>query len=186
MAHPYTFPTLFDEVSTLSIKKLKEWGYLTPNKFKSGVITWSRDGNKTASISIKIDTRQEPAYIELDYSANGTPINYKIELTTIPSNLGKGLIWAFICPQTGKRTRILYCVDSYFLHREAFQGCMYQSQTYSRNGRKLANYFESLKAIDEIDRYYFKRYYNGKRTKRFSRLLMNYEKGLSISVSELL
>ena len=49
-----TFPTLYDEVLQISITKLKEWNYLNPEQIKSGTITWSSNGEKTASISITV------------------------------------------------------------------------------------------------------------------------------------
>mgnify|MGYP006424466577 CR=1 FL=1 len=47
------FPTLYDNVLKLEIAKLKEWGYLKPEKPKSGILTWSSRGEKTGSITIK-------------------------------------------------------------------------------------------------------------------------------------
>jgi len=43
-----------------------------------------------------------------------------------PEYPGKGVIWHFLCPATRKRCRKLYLVDTYFLHREAFNGCFYE------------------------------------------------------------
>jgi hypothetical protein len=39
MAKLYTCPTLFDECKTISITKLKEWGYLEVNQWMNGTIT---------------------------------------------------------------------------------------------------------------------------------------------------
>ncbi len=53
MAKCPTFPTLDDECKTVTITKLKEWGYLEPNKIiTGGMITWSRNGNKTGTSGI--------------------------------------------------------------------------------------------------------------------------------------
>ena len=133
MPKPSTFPTLFDETLQLNISKLKKWGFLKTNQITSNTLTWSRNGNKTGSISIKVNTHSEQPYIELDYKYNDTPRNYQVTLVSVPSNLGFGIIWYFLCPQTNKRCRILYSVDGYFLHREAFNGCMYDCQTKSNS-----------------------------------------------------
>ncbi len=45
-----TFPTLYDEVLQINISKLKQWEYLNPDQVKTGILTWSRNGEKTASI----------------------------------------------------------------------------------------------------------------------------------------
>ncbi len=92
-----------------------------------------------------------------------------------PSNLNKGLVWYFLCPNTGKRCRILYSIGGYFLHREAFRGCMYESQTYSHKNRALFRQFEMAtggdKAYDQLYSKHFKKYYAGKPTKRYLKIL---------------
>ena len=130
MAKVSTFPTLFDNVLQISISKLMEWKYLEPQQIMSGTLRWSVNGKETASINIIANTRS--GYIELNYNYNKEPRNYKIALVSLPSNLGKGDVWYFLCPQTGKRCRKLYSVGGYFLHRKAFKGCMYEKQTKSK------------------------------------------------------
>lgn len=87
------------------------------------------------------------------------------------SNLGKGRIWYFLCPETNKRCRKLYLIGGYFLHREAFKGCMYESQSKSKNdillSKRVGSYFALSDLYEELNRKYFKRTYNGKPTKRF-------------------
>lgn len=175
MPKPYTFPTLYDEVLQLSITKLKEWQYLNPEQIKRSVLTWSSRGETTARISILTNTHNEKPYIELDYKYGGEPRNYKVRLVTVPSNLGKGKIWYFLCPQTKKCCRKLYSIGGYFLHREAFNGCMYETQTYSKKWRNIervyGSYFDRDKYFSEINSKHFKKYYNGKPTKRYLKLL---------------
>ncbi len=77
MPKPHTFPTLYNEALQISISKLKEWEYLNPKQIKSGTLTWSRNGNKTGSISIRVNTHSEQPYIELDYKYRDEPRNYK-------------------------------------------------------------------------------------------------------------
>jgi hypothetical protein len=107
-----------------------------PNQYKSGVITWSRNSIKTASISIAMNTRTDSPYLELDYKHNGKPVNYQVQLITAPANIGKGRVYYFICPNIGKQCRKLYSVGEKYLHRESYLGCMYESQTYSKNNRQ--------------------------------------------------
>ena len=175
MPKPYTFPTLYDEVLQLNISKLKGWGYLAPGQIKSGSINWSRNGNRTGSISITANTRSEKPYIELDYKYKDQPRKYKVYLTSIRSNLDLGKIWYFLCPQTKKRCRKLYSVGGYFLHREAFNGCMYEIQTQSKKYRNLKNTFGTYLEYDEIYselyKKHFKKQYAGKPTKRYLRIM---------------
>lgn len=180
MPKPHTFPTLYNEALQIHISKLKEWEYLNPNQVKSGSLTWSMNGNKTGSISIRVNTHSEQPYIELDYKYRNEPRNYKVSLVSMPSNLGKGLIWYFLCPQTNKRCRKLYSIGGYFLHREAFIGCMYESQTQSKKNRKLLKtldaYFKSDDLYSQLHKKHLKKTYAGKPTKRYLRILEQIEK----------
>lgn len=56
MAKPHTFSTLYDDLKTVSISFLTKHGYLKPNQWQSGTMTWSMNGNKTGSISIIVNT----------------------------------------------------------------------------------------------------------------------------------
>jgi hypothetical protein len=77
-----------------------------------------------------------------------------VQLVSAPSNLGKGFVWYFVCPRPGKRCRKLYLADTYFYHREAFHGCMYESQTQSKKYRQLDKtlgaYFKSDNLYSEL------------------------------------
>ena len=190
MPKPHTFPTLFDECKKLTISDLKRWNYLKPNQNLNGVITWSRGGEKTGSISIVTYTSPEENYIELNYRSNGTPINYRVQLVTMPSNLGKGLIWFFRCQRTGRKCRNLYLADTYLFHRKAFRNCMYDCQTQSHKNRILLRLFDRLtkkeNAYGKIYSKHFKKQYNGKPTRRYLKLIKQISNGEGISETELL
>jgi len=185
MPKPHTFPTLYNEVLQIHVSNLKAWGYLKPEQIKSGTINWSRGGNPTGSISINANTHSEQPYIELDYKSNGEPRKYKVLLTSTPSNLKKGAIWYFLCPQTKKRCRKLYLIGGYFLHREAFKSCMYESQTFSKKIRSLNNqfglYFDLENNFEQLYSKHFKKFYNGKPTKKYLRLMNRIDKGEKLS-----
>lgn len=170
-----TFPTLFDDVKQISISKLKEWDYFNAEGFKSGRLVWSRRGQEIGSISLSVDTRKD-TYCTLSYTVNKDEhIKYRVDLDTVPSNLGVGKIWYFVCPHTGKRCRKLYGAGKYFLHRDAYPNAMYETQTYSEFARKMNRVFDS---VFGTDKYYetlyskhFKKYYAGKPTKRYQKIL---------------
>lgn len=189
MPKPHTFPTLYNEALQISISKLKEWEYLNPEQIKSGTITWSRNGSQTSSISIKVNTHSEQPYIELDYKYRDEPRNYKVRLVSLPSNLGKGLIWYFLCPHTNKRCRKLYSIGGYFLHREAFNGCMYETQTQSKKYRQLDKtlgaYFKSDNLYSELYKKNFKKTYAGKPTKRYLRIMEQIQRAESVPYHEI-
>ena len=189
MPKPHTFPTLYNEALQISISKLKEWEYLNPEQIKIGTITWSRNGNPTGSISIQVNTHSEQPYIELDYKYRDEPRKYKVYLTSTHSNLNKGEIWYFICPQTKKRCRKLYSIGGYFLHREAFNGCMYETQTQSKKYRQLDKtlgaYFEIDNLYSELYKKNFKKMYAGKPTKKYLRIMEQIQKAESILYHEI-
>jgi hypothetical protein len=189
MAKFPTFPTLYDGLKTVSISFLAKYGYLKPNHRQSGTISWSRNGSKTGSISIMVDTQAESPYLELNYKCDEAPINYRIQFVSVPSNLGKGVIWYFVCPNTGKRCRKLYLVDTYFYHREAFRGCLYEKQTQSKKYRQLDKtfgaYFRSDDLFSEVYKKHFKKSYAGKPTKRYLRIMKQIEKAESIPYQEI-
>lgn len=180
---------LYDDALQLSITRLKGWGYLKPNQIISGTINWSRNGNPTGCISIKVNTCNGQPYIELNYKYRDNPRSYKVYLTSTPSNLNKGEIWYFICPQTHKRCRKLYSIGGYFLHREAFNGCMYESQTHSKRNRglfkRLNPYFECDDQYSELHKKNFKKTYAGKPTKKYLRIIEQIQKAESIPYHEI-
>ena len=183
-----SFPTLFDSVLQVSITKLKERGYLEPGVYKGGTLTWSRNGNKTASIGITVDMASAPPYIELDYKYGDEPRKYRVRLVSVPSNLGDGEVWYFMCPHTGKRCRILYSVGGWFLHREAHKGVYYDSQVQSKETR---NYMRVVGPLFKVDRLYeemykpyFKRYYAGVPTKRYARIQKKIEQSKRVSAED--
>lgn len=189
MPKPHTFPTLYNEALQISISKLKEWEYLNPEQIKSGTLTWSRNGNKTGSISIRVNTLSEQPYIELDYKYRDEPRNYKVRLVFMPSNLGKGLIWYFLCPETNKRCRKLYSIGGYFLHREAFNGCMYETQAQSKKYRQLDKtlgaYFRTDNLYSQLYQKHFKKTYAGKPTKKYLRIMEQIHKAEKIPIEQI-
>jgi len=189
MPKPHTFPTLLDAVKTVSISFLTKHRYLKPKQWQRGTITWSSNENKTGSISIRVNTQSEQPYIELDYKYNEAPINYRVQLVSAPSNLGKGFVWYFVCPHTGKRCRKLYLADTYFYHRAAFRGCMYEKQTQSKKSRYLNKtlgvYFRSEQLFEQLYKKHFKKQYAGKPTKKYLKLTQQIQRAERITYHEI-
>lgn len=174
MPKPYTLPTLLDKANKLEISFLRKHGYLNPNNIKSGVIRWSINGKQVAGISATACTITEPPYIELDYSINQTPKRYRVTLFNMPSNLGRGVVWYFICPLTERRCRKLYFVNGIFCHRTAVEGCLYESQTLSKSLRDIDKRLRAMLQVEticsELEKKYLKKHYGGKPTKIYLKL----------------
>jgi hypothetical protein len=171
MAKYPTFPTLLDEVKTLTLTNLKKWGYLGPSSIKQGTVFWSWRGERTSSIGITVNTLSALPYLELNYTCQGQPVLYKVHLTQIPANIGRGQVWYFVCPKTQRLCRTLYMVGSKFLHRLAYTGPMYESQTKSHKDRTLIRLLDKVFGVDKLNEQlhtkHFKTTYAGKPTKRF-------------------
>lgn len=115
------------------------------------------------------------SYLNLCYAIKGEQVSYSIKLTSVPANIGKGQVWYFICPSTGKRCRKLYLIGKYFVHRKAYCKIYYDSQTRSSMDRMLYKFPKADKAQKLIDSKYFRKYYKGKPTKKYLRCLKEIE-----------
>jgi hypothetical protein len=179
MPKQFTFPYLYDSVVTFKVSDLIRFGFLKKGEHFKATSNWSRNGERTASVSYIINTSISQPYIEFNYNSNGNPINYRVSLITMPSNLGKGEVWYFICSRTGKKCRNLYLYNGYFVHREALKG-LYSTQIQSKYYRLLEN-TEWCKEVNierlmfKAHKKHFKRYYAGKPTKRYRRILEKIE-----------
>ena len=139
-------------------------------KQQSGVVHWSRNGELYASIGIAVNTFAERPYLELDYKCTVSQYSIRcIQCRFVPI-LAKALS-GILYVRTPKRCRKLYMIDTYFLHRSAFTGAMYEKQTYSKNSRQqiaiLARIFNGEECYDMLTSRYFKRMYAGKPTKGY-------------------
>lgn len=96
-----------------------------------GSLKW----NNGAAISYILRPMDDRAELTLMYKLNGETDGQQIELTKKPSNLGRGHVWYFICPATGKQCRKMYFFDGGFHSRHAMEGVLYKSQTRSKLDR---------------------------------------------------
>lgn len=188
MPKPYTFPTIYDDCLTINISDLKKWGYFEPNHYKSGVLSWSRNGEVHSKISIAISMGDSP-YMELDYTCNDEPRKYKVYFETVPSNLGKGEIYYFLCPFTKLRCRKLYLIGGYFCHRSKAPNGLYDTQVRSKHYRSMEKlygaYFSLDRLYEQLYSKHFRKYYAGKPTKRYLKLKRQIEKGEAIPYHEI-
>ena len=164
-------PQYVKDCLTFQINMLKERGNLSPNvEVCNGGCEWSIRGNRIASIGYSKDPLSDTEQVlTFDYSHEGKSVKYDVRLLAVPSNLGKGVRWYFVCPATQKR-----CINlikphgsKYFLHREAFN-LPYESQCQSKSYRELENRYgkEFLleRLYDLLYSKYRKKHYRGKPT----------------------
>ena len=189
MPRTATYPTLYEDLRQLSIGFLNRHGYLEPGISKSHVISWTRGGRKTASIRVTSVMSDNAPFVFLQYVIGEQKHNEKIDLECLPSNLGKGVVWFFLCPRSGKRCRKLYLSKGQFVHREECHAQYYEKQVESKYSRMLDQTYGAVLRADmvweEIYSKHFKRYYAGKPTKRYLRLWAKIEKARKVRLPEL-
>jgi hypothetical protein len=189
MGRKSNLPIIFDFCYTLSILELKHWEYLSL-KYKCGTIIFKNINFERFEVSIQARTYLEKPYIELNYNIKGTEFNYRIYFELLPSNIGKGFVWFFICPITNKRCRKLYFINNYFCHRSACNFGFYQTQTLSKNDKLIIRDFDRARKANKaeytIHNKHFKKYYKGKPTKRYLKLLKQIETGKGICMTKLI
>lgn len=159
----------------IELKYLFKNGYLVKNGHVSGNLSW----NNGSSISIKSAFTESQKNIILTYTVtdrnSGQKSNYEetIYFDSVPSNLGKGRIYYFVCPESGQRCKILYmCYGSHvFKARKAYHNRIYyelqvQSKQYYYNER----YFQVEKMLNKLYSERKSYYYKGRPTKRLKKL----------------
>jgi len=184
------FPILFDELKTITMSDLNKWNYLQLNRTKSGTINWRNRYNEiTSSLTISVKLTEYEKYLLLDYKYNNEKeYYYKVPFVSVPSNLGKGNVWYFICPFTGKRCRKLHLIQGRFMHRSALPSGLYSKQAESKTWRQLEKvygaYFDSDRLYEELYSKHFKKYYKGKPTKKYIKLMQRIKKAESVSIRD--
>ncbi|MET6999461.1 hypothetical protein [Chitinophaga defluvii] len=185
MARIGNYPTTFEERKNISITDLRKWKYLEPNTWKTGTLTWSRNGNPNGCIGIIVVINDKEAYLTLSYTVNKEKaINYQVPLIKAASNLGKGYVWYFHCPFTNKLCRKLYQYNDYFLHRSAING-YYEKQIQSKKYRDLEKVygpaFRVDKLYEELYSRHFRMFYKGKPTKRYLKIMVQLKAAEGVS-----
>lgn len=192
MPKPPVFPATYEGALQLKMSTLLRGKYLQYEAC-AGTYRWSIRGEETARIGFETyrPGLGDRATLTLQYSVSGEQQRYTVRLVSVPSNLGKGLVWYFVCPATYKRCRILYLVggSSMFLHREAYSGVYYESQLRSKYYRymdaTLGAYFRAEQIGEEQYKPGFRPYYRGRPTRKYRRILRAERQARGVNVKEL-
>lgn len=165
-------PTTNEERKSISITDLRKWKYLEPDTRKSGTLNWRRNGELTSQINITVDMITAEPYIKLNYGWQGQSIAYSVSFIKVPSNLGAGHIWYFLCQVTGKRCKKLYFINGYFQHRgTGYYEKQIQSKHYRYLEKTYGPMFKTDSLYDQLHSRHFRKFYNGKVTKKYAKIL---------------
>lgn len=142
----------------------------------SGTMTW-RSIYGERSISFQVFIGSSRRYLRLSYKVAGSPMEYDIELITMPCHYGGIRHW-FICPASRggvpcrRRVGVLYAAGPYFACRKCHD-LAYQSQQEKRS-HVFGIYGLFLQRSDELDARERKirvKFWKGHPTKRYTKFL---------------
>lgn len=156
----------------IELSYLLKQGIIPKEGNRAGYLSWTNG----SQINYEIEITSENQYIRLkyrntNYSGEVNDLDYKIQLSSIPSNLGRGQIWYFICPFSGRKARILYkCYGSlYFKSRKAYhKRIYYSSQKSSKLDFNNDRYFAIESILEKLKP--MKKTYQGKETRLQKRI----------------
>jgi len=152
-------------VMRIELRHLLDKGYLIKGSVMQSSLSWTNG----STIGVVATYLEDEISLELSYKTKGENVEYKINLVTLPSNLGKGEILYFVCPKTGRRCRILYKAygSLKFMSRWAYRHRLYyEIQTSSKQQRDNNRYFLLEKRLDKLYQMRDTYKYKGKLTKR--------------------
>lgn len=184
MAKQSTHPVILENRLSLSTKMLNQLSLLKRDIKLNRVITWRstnimHEGEICGSINLLVNAQDGFSYLELEYTHDGRPLKYKVQLEFFPSNLGIGEVVYFTCPSTSNRCRKLYLYHGYFVSRHAIKYGCYKQQVESKKtrveliiGERINKYIRILQSTQKPG---FKSIYAGRVTKIQSKALKAYE-----------
>jgi hypothetical protein len=130
------------ECKRIELSYLLKEGYLVKGRRTMATLSWT---NTSSEITILTCYKEDEKYIELIYTTtyrndgSTKKFRYKVYIQAVPSNLGKGEVLYFICPESGNKCRILY---------KAYLCDIWKSRTaYSHR------IYYSLQQCSKLDRY---------------------------------
>ena len=133
MGRPSTGTPIVEHHNSIPLRFLIDRGYIQLNHRVAGIIEWSYCGRPQGSASLAVETREDSALLTISYkTSQGETVKQLVRLLPQPSNLGRGKVWYFICPYTGKRCRKLYLMGRNFYSQKAFGNAIYASQAESK------------------------------------------------------
>jgi len=126
----YSSRLTVEECKSISTKWLKKYEYFIG--YKSGGMSWNRNGEKTGSIGFNVSTFDGDKYIHFQYTQTDhntqekTELDYKVRLVWTSCHFG-GRRWSFICPLVvngyacNRRVGVLYLASGkYFGCRHCY------------------------------------------------------------------
>lgn len=151
---------IIELLPSLRTSDLKEW-----NTISNRLVP----GKDNCLVSYRITYELTREVLIINYQLNGIRKEQYIDLHFEPSNLGRGDVWFFSCPQTGKKCRKLVLWHGRFVHQSVIQHSYYKQQTESRpdriSNKWIRKYHKYQELLKKQEKKYYKPMYAGKYTK---------------------
>lgn len=172
-----------EDCKSISVYKLKEWGYLKSSSFRRSNIHWSNcDGERKGDVNIEIDFRDpcnKSVVVEYKirrYEDGWRNVKQRFDIVSTKCNYGGERCW-FICSlysggaHCGRRVAKLYLTSEsgYFGCRHCF------NLTYEARN---SGYTYSLFDLDKYEEKIKKRWYKGKITRKYRKYIKMQESSL--------
>ena len=167
----------------LDLRWMLKNDYFQKGKKIRGSMSWQDDSSSGYESLISEDEKYlRMIYTITDRKGIETKLDYKIQLVTVPSNLGKGEILYFVCPESNKRARVLYSTYGHhkYIHRDCYlelygKRLYYNSQSSSKEDYHNTIYFNLKKKVEVLEEQIIgvkhrKIKYNGIATKQLQKL----------------
>lgn len=173
-----------DSLKQVNVSFLNKNGYFKWS-YKSGTVTWSRNGEKAGSIGIQAFIDENEQFIRFNYtqtdrfSGEKTDLDYKIPLTNTACHFGGKRYW-FVCPwyangrYCGKRVGVLYLSGKYFACRHC-NDLSYNSRNLGGIA-KVAGQVISFPDLEKLASEIKRKYYRGKITRKYMRFIKKQKK----------
>lgn len=179
---------LIKDLAYIDASQLRRFGCFKPNLRSNVTLDLLVDGIKIGEIDCFCAISYPNSYISLHWQGVKKRIEQDIQLTSIPSNLGKfdpktrkNRIYYFVCPVTKLRCSKLFLAGSQFVSRHA-TGAKYYSQVSSKPNRKIISLLEmeqkAREAIQQIGSSKIYQTYKGKISKSMKRAIAKAEKAI--------
>ena len=162
------------EVHRIELGSLFKLGFLKEGGTTRGNYSWDRNGTPAGHITIEgnLDLLSIRLIYTLTDNGSGEKVDrdYKVSLIARPSNLGKGQVYFFLCPYSGRPCRILYSAyfSPYFKCKAAYKTPLfYDSQMSSRLDKANDDFWRLERALMKRPRQRKAYNYAGKPTRRY-------------------
>ena len=162
------------EVLRIELSNLLKTGAIKKHCLCYRQMSWTNGSSIQIETSYKTDKGDyiRLIYRNTDHEGNKTDKDYKIYFMVVPSNLGKGEVLYFICPETHNRCRVLYCCygSDIWKSRLAYRHRIYYNcQVSSKRSYWNSRYWDYENKIEKLEAENVKRRkqysYKGKPTK---------------------